>query len=93
MPLLQDELERALADTYPTVKPPTRWITFGSWMGGDRDGNPNVTPAVTAKTLMLHRRLALEKMQVSLRELSRQLSVSSRLDDISPELSQWLKMR
>ena len=91
VPLLQDELERALADTYPTVKAPSRWITFGSWMGGDRDGNPNVTPLVTAKTLMLHRRLALEKLQASLRELSRQLSVSSRLDDISPELLQCLK--
>ena len=86
VPLLQDELERALAGTYPTVKAPKRWITFGSWMGGDRDGNPNVTPAVTAKTLMLHRRLALDKLQVSLRELSHQLSVSSRLDDVSPEL-------
>jgi phosphoenolpyruvate carboxylase len=92
VPLLQDELERALADTYPTVKAPTRWITFGSWMGGDRDGNPNVTPAVTAKTLMLHRRLALEKLQISLRELSRQLSVSSRLDGISPELAQRLRL-
>ena len=91
VPLLQDELERALADTYPTVKAPTRWITFGSWMGGDRDGNPNVTPAVTAKTLMLHRRLALDKLQVSLRELSRQLSVSSRLDGISPELARRLQ--
>ena len=91
VPLLQDELERALADTYPTVKAPTRWITFGSWMGGDRDGNPNVTPSVTAKTLMLHRRLALEKLQVSLRELSRQLSVSSKLDDISPALMERLE--
>ncbi len=91
MPLLQDELERALADTYPTVKAPTRWITFGSWMGGDRDGNPNVTPAVTAVTLMLHRRLALEKVQISLRNLSRQLSISSRLDGISPELAQRLR--
>jgi len=91
VPLLQDELERALADTYPTVKAPTRWITFGSWMGGDRDGNPNVTPTVTAETLMLHRRLALEKMQLSLLELGRLLSVSSRLDPISPELSKWLQ--
>ena len=86
VPLLQDELERALADTYPTVKAPTRWITFGSWMGGDRDGNPNVTPAVTAKTLMLHRRLGLEKLGHSLKELSHLLTVSSRLDEISPEL-------
>jgi phosphoenolpyruvate carboxylase len=90
VPLLQDELERALADTYPTVRAPKRWISFGSWMGGDRDGNPNVTPAVTAKTLMLHRRLALDKVQISLRELSRQLSISSQLDGVSPELAQRL---
>ncbi|MCE0522751.1 MAG: phosphoenolpyruvate carboxylase [Methylacidiphilales bacterium] len=92
VPLLQDELERALVDTYPNIKAPKRWITFGSWMGGDRDGNPNVTPAVTARTLMLHRKLALEKMQVSLRRLSRQLSISSRLDGISPALSQRIQL-
>ena len=91
LPLLQDELERTLAETYPTVKAPTRWITFGSWMGGDRDGNPNVTPTVTAETLMLHRRLALDKLQLSLRELSKLLSVSSHLDAISPELAESLK--
>jgi phosphoenolpyruvate carboxylase len=91
VPLLQDELERALADTYPGVKAPTRWITFGSWMGGDRDGNPNVTPEVTAKTLMHHRRLALDKLGFSLRELSHQLSVSSQLDGLSPELTKLLQ--
>jgi len=91
LPLLQDEFERALAETYPTVKAPTRWITFGSWMGGDRDGNPFVTPAVTAETLLLHRRLALDKLQISLRELSKLLSVSSHLDAISPQLSELLK--
>ncbi len=85
------KLERALADTYPTVKAPKHWITFGSWMGGDRDGNPNVTPAVTAKTLMLHRKLALDKLNIAVRELSRQLSVSSRLDDVSPELARVLQ--
>jgi phosphoenolpyruvate carboxylase len=86
VPLLQDELERALADTYPTVKAPSRWIQFGSWMGGDRDGNPNVTPAVTAEALVLHRHLALDKFQESLRELARLLSISSRIDQVSPEL-------
>jgi phosphoenolpyruvate carboxylase len=86
VPLLQDELERALAGTYPTVKAPRRWITFGSWMGGDRDGNPNVTPAVTAEAMMLHRQLALDKLQKSLSSLSRQISVSSRLDGVSPQL-------
>jgi phosphoenolpyruvate carboxylase len=60
-------------------------------MGGDRDGNPKVTPVVTAQSLILHRRLALNKLQVSLRELARQLSISSRLDGISPELAQRLQ--
>ncbi len=92
VPLLRDELARALADTYPGLKAPQRWITFGSWMGGDRDGNPNVTPAVTANTLMLHRKLALDKLEASLRELSRLLSVSSRLDGISPELAKMLTL-
>jgi phosphoenolpyruvate carboxylase len=92
LPLLRDELERALADTYPGLKAPARWITFGSWMGGDRDGNPNVTPAVTAKTLMLHRKLALDKLEHSLRELSRLLSVSSRLDGVSPELQKMVAL-
>jgi phosphoenolpyruvate carboxylase len=90
IPLLQDELERALATSYPTVKAPTQWIKFGSWMGGDRDGNPFVTPDVTAETMMLHRRLALDKVQGSVRSLARNLSVSSRLDGISPELAKLL---
>jgi phosphoenolpyruvate carboxylase len=91
VPLLQDELERALAEYYPGVKAPEGWIKFGSWMGGDRDGNPNVTPQVTAETIMLHRQLALQKIEASLRDLSRQLSVSSRLDNISPELLKLLQ--
>ena len=91
VPLLQDELERSLAETYPTVNAPTRWITFGSWMGGDRDGNPNVTPTVTAEAMMLHRRLALDKLEHSLHSLSQQLSVSSRLDGISDEMKSVLK--
>jgi len=91
LPLLQDEFERALKETYPTVKAPSRWIRFGSWMGGDRDGNPFVTPAVTAETLLLHRKLALDKIQMSLRELSKLLSVSSHHDAVSPELEKQLQ--
>jgi len=91
VPLLQDELERALAETYPTIKAPTRWISFGTWMGGDRDGNPFVTPTVTAETILLHRNLAQQKIQASLRELSSQLTVSSRLDEISPEMKKRME--
>ena len=91
LPSLQDDLERALALHYPGVRAPGRWLTFGSWIGGDRDGNPNVTARVTAETLVLHRRLALEKLRLGVRHLSRLLTVSTRRDAISGRLKKLLK--
>ncbi len=86
IPRLQEDLERALAMHYPGLRAPTRWLTFGSWIGGDRDGNPNVTVQVTAETLQLHRRLALDKLSEATHEWSRRLSVSRRRDRIAPEI-------
>ncbi|HWA09326.1 MAG TPA: phosphoenolpyruvate carboxylase [Opitutaceae bacterium] len=90
LPRLQADLERALARHYPEVKAPRRWLTFGSWIGGDRDGNPNVTAAVTAEVLLLHRRLAIEKMRLGARELARSLTVSDRRDQVSPAVEKFL---
>jgi phosphoenolpyruvate carboxylase len=91
LPRLQDDFERALARHFPGVRAPARWLTFGSWIGGDRDGNPNVTAQVTAKTLVLHRRLALEKLRLEARELSRLLTLSIRRDAISARMKKLLK--
>ena len=52
-------------------------IQFGSWVGGDRDGHPFVTPQFTAETLQLHRKLALEMIQKQLVGLAAKLSFSS----------------
>ena len=90
VPRLQIDLERALARHYPEVRPPRRWLAFGSWMGGDRDGNPNVTAAVTAEVLLLHRRLAIQKLRLAARELARTLSVSDRRDVVVPGLRKEL---
>ncbi len=91
LPRLQHDLVRALANHYPGVKAPATWLTFGSWIGGDRDGNPNVTAQVTAEVLLLHRRLAIEKLRLSSRELARTLTVSDRRDAISVEVRKLAK--
>jgi phosphoenolpyruvate carboxylase len=86
LPHLLRDMTRALAKHYPGVRPPTRWLTFGSWIGGDRDGNPYVTAAVTADILVRHRRLALEKLRLAAHRLSRTLTVSDRRDAVRPAL-------
>ncbi len=91
LPQLHADLDAALAQHYPGVKAPTRWLTFGTWIGGDRDGNPNVTAAVTAEILLLNRRLAIEKMRLAARELARTLTVSDRRDAVVPALTEALR--
>lgn len=93
LPTLYEDLEHALASYYPDVEPPSAWLRLASWMGGDRDGNPNVTHVVTAETLRLHRGLAVERNRRSLQELSRRLSVSARRLSPPPELSAWIDAR
>jgi phosphoenolpyruvate carboxylase len=83
LPLLHKDFVAALHKHFPEVTPPEGWLTFGSWIGGDRDGNPNVTPDVTAETLKLHREATIDKVQHATHELSRLLSVSVNRDTIS----------
>ncbi len=51
-------------------------LEFGSWVGGDRDGHPFVTPEFTGETLLLHRRAALNILKKELIELAKKLSFS-----------------
>ncbi len=87
VPRLHEDLERALAEHYPddTFTVPT-FLTYRSWVGGDRDGNPNVTPEVTWKTLLEHRVLVLESHHRRVATLRRELTESVKLVPVSDEL-------
>jgi phosphoenolpyruvate carboxylase len=50
-------------------------IRFASWMGGDRDGNPNVTSCVTKRVLMLSRWMALDLYITDIDQLRSELSM------------------
>jgi phosphoenolpyruvate carboxylase len=63
---------------------------FGSWIGGDRDGNPFVSPACTSEALSLAHLTVLEEYIASVRLLARRLSVSSHQVAVSPDLKSRL---
>jgi phosphoenolpyruvate carboxylase len=78
VPRIYRDLEEAIADLYPEeFVPVPPFLTFGSWIGGDRDGNPNVTPAVTVEALRIMKETALEILETRLGELAGRISVST----------------
>ena len=80
---LLDAIERHYG-TRPDALP--AFLRYRSWIGGDRDGNPNVTAAVTESTLRAMRTAAIEGHLANLEILHRDLSVSDRRVPIATEL-------
>ena len=79
VPSLHRDLETALRTRYPesTAELPP-FLRFASWVGGDRDGNPNVTPRVTRETIDLQRDLILDAYVRDVDDLTVRLSISER---------------
>lgn len=73
-------------DTCSSIERPITYTTFGSWIGGDRDGNPFVTPDVTIDALSHQRRVILKRYQKELETLFNQLSHSSNVAPAGSEL-------
>ncbi len=57
-------------------------IRFGSWMGGDRDGNPNVTPDVTWRASLLTRWMAVDLYAQEITRLRTELSMRVGSDEL-----------
>ncbi len=87
--LLEDfaaELRRLDIDLPATARP----LRFGSWVGGDRDGNPYVTSARTTEILALQHEHALANLVASVDELVRDLSNSTTVVGTSEVLEKSL---
>jgi phosphoenolpyruvate carboxylase len=78
VPQVYQAMRRALAEYYPEHKFTLPvFLRFGSWMGGDRDGNPHVTAEVTAQTLCRLRNAAVEQHLVYCRRMYDYLTIAS----------------
>lgn len=86
LPRIHQELEEVLEEKYQSKIEVPNFLRFGSWIGGDRDGNPFVTSETTWSTLEKQRRLALRKYRSSLLELIELLTYSINRVEVSEEL-------
>src|SRR5690349_21197587 len=83
---LIDAAERLLAEYrthLPDAQPPFR---FGTWIGGDADGNPNAGAETVREALERARTLLRERYRAEVRGLAAAIGVSSKLVDVEPEL-------
>ncbi len=70
MRLFEEELQKA----YPNLSVERTFLKISSWVGGDRDGNPYVTPSVSLDTLQLQHELAIRLVREQLTQLVNELT-------------------
>ncbi len=86
VPELLGDIDAALKDHGHKLEPGSQPLRFGSWVGGDRDGNPNVTAETTCDVLEFQRARALRLLIGEIERLSAEISISTAVRPISEEL-------
>lgn len=76
-------LQQTLGERLPLSAAPIR---FASWMGGDRDGNPNVTAAITREVLLLARWMAADLYLRDVDSLAADLSMQQASDELRAQV-------
>ncbi len=92
LPALYSEVAQAIANEFSIAEPSLtelpQLVAFGSWIGGDRDGNPFVTPEVTRQALTLARELLFTHYRSRLQVIFDQLASSTRIVAVTLELTE-----
>lgn len=91
VPDVLDQVDRAVTGAVTNRSECVSQLCFHSWIGGDRDGNPNITTAVTRRALESGRRTVLERYAKLLNDVAAHMSISNRIAPLQPEHAQVLK--
>ena len=83
---LANEVKRLGIELSVNSKP----LSFGTWIGGDRDGNPNITAEVTKSAILLQNSHFTRAINKHIDELRQSLSISTKLAGVTKELEQSL---
>jgi phosphoenolpyruvate carboxylase len=86
-PDVLSELGDTLAGLGAPLPATARPLTFGTWIGGDRDGNPYVSADVTMQVLTIQHEHGIRGAERAVTRLAEELSVSGRIAEVSDELS------
>jgi len=87
VPEVLNDFARELKRLNVEVPVQARPLTFGTWIGGDRDGNPNITAQVTKDAVNLQVAHAIRTTIAAMDQLRQMLSVSTRIVGATPELT------